>query len=62
MRKRRPNHMVPVQRATAKAFGNEKEYLHMAKKCKGCPYGYKRYCVGVCWKDIYKGYTGSKKK
>ena len=54
--------MVPVQRATAKAFGNEKEYLHMAKKCKGCPYGYKRYCVGVCGKDIYKGYTGGSKK
>ena len=26
---------------------------HTAEKCRGCPYGFKTYCVGLCWKDVY---------
>ena len=35
---------------------------HRAKKCRGCPYGYKTYCVGICWKDTYDSVLKKRKK
>ena len=31
-------------------------------KCKGCPFGYIQYCVGICWKDVYKGYLRKRER
>ncbi len=30
--------------------------FHTSKVCQSCPYGFKTYCIGVCWKELYKGY------
>lgn len=28
-------------------------YKHDCPTCKGCPYGDRQYCVGICWKKVY---------
>ena len=35
---------------------------HSAEKCRGCPYGFKTYCVGICWKDAYASVVGRRNK
>ena len=37
-------------------------FFHTSSKCAGCPYGYMQYCVGICWKEVYKGYVGRHKQ
>lgn len=35
---------------------------HRSPRCKGCPYGDRQYCVGVCWKAIYDSVLKKNKK
>ena len=40
---------------------DDTDSYHTSKKCRGCPYGFKQYCVGLCWKDVYAGYIGKRR-
>lgn len=53
MKKRMKNGAKPEQKTNLLPV-EQPVYRHENPKCKGCPYGNKQYCVGICWKDVYE--------
>ena len=40
--------------------GNNR-YEHESPDCKGCSYGDRQYCVGICWKKVYESVLNRKR-
>ena len=36
-------------------------YNHDSLECKGCFYGDRQYCVGICWKKVYSSVLNRKR-
>ena len=36
-------------------------FAHKSPGCKGCSYGDRQYCVGICWKKVYESVLNRKR-
>ena len=49
-----PKQSFGEQRPTLLIIEETDEFKRENPKCKGCPYGSRQYCVGICWRDVYE--------
>jgi len=62
MMKMNPNNASAGERNKPVRFEPLDEYKKENPKCKGCPYGNRQHCVGLCWKDTYDSVLKKRKK
>lgn len=59
---RNPEAVPYAQASKVRQIDPRAEYRKENPKCKGCPYGDRQHCVGICWKDAYASILSRKRK